>query len=135
SRTRLLLYDTAWWLLADDEYRKQRMFRQTEDMIRTTRGRNLIVAAHHPMTSAGPHGGTIPFWKTFGLRMLLARSGAILQDLTRIAYRKLLEVFLAACAQRQPLLFVGGHDHNLQISAESDPRRPRWHAVAGSGSK
>lgn len=135
SQTRILIYDTAWWLLADDDALKGRFLARTEDMIRSTRTRNVVVAAHHPMNSAGSHAGIVPFWKTFGVRYILARSGAILQDLNSIAYRELLEVFLAAFAHRPPLLFVGGHDHSLQIIAESDPRRPRWHAVSGSGSK
>ncbi|HEX6135834.1 MAG TPA: hypothetical protein VFZ24_17805 [Longimicrobiales bacterium] len=135
SQTRLLLYDTAWWLLAQDTVPKRRMFAETREITRTTEGRFLIVAAHHPFRTAGAHGGFVPFWKTLGLRMLLARSGTIQQDLNSIVYRELTRELLNAFRSRPPLLFIGGHDHSLQVIASDSFPEPRFIAVSGSGSK
>lgn len=138
EKARLLMFDTAWWLLADSDYRRQRSFQQTEDAIRSTGDdRFIIAAAHHPFESAGPHGGLIPFWRAFGLRYLLTRSGALLQDLTSLVYRDLINGMLQAFRAGPPLVFAGGHDHNLQIiDHEGDEFGwPQYTVVSGSGSK
>ncbi|HEX6308391.1 MAG TPA: hypothetical protein VFZ69_09405 [Longimicrobiales bacterium] len=135
THARLLIYDTAWWLLAQDTVPKRRMFFESEEITRTTEGRFLIVAAHHPFRTAGAHGGFVPFWKTLGLRMLLARSGAIQQDLNSIVYRELTRELLQAFRNRPPLFFIGGHDHSLQIIASDSFPEPRFSVVSGSGSK
>lgn len=135
SQVRLLIYDTAWWLLAQDTIPKQRMFRETQEVTRSTEGRFLIVAAHHPFESAGAHAGFVPFWKAFGLRFLLARSGSIMQDLNSIVYRELRREMLDAFRSRPPLIFAGGHDHSLQVIASDSFPEPRFSVVSGSGSK
>jgi hypothetical protein len=135
QHTRLLLFDTAWWLLAESDYLKQRSYQQTGDVIRSAADRSIIVAAHHPMTSAGPHGGAVPFWRTLGLRTLMHRAGAIQQDLNSVVYRELLDALLRAFEHGQPLVFAGGHDHNLQVIATDSFPRPRYNVISGSGSK
>jgi hypothetical protein len=134
-QARLLLYDTAWWLLAQDTVPKRRMFAETQELTRTTEGRFLIVAAHHPFQSASAHAGFVPFWKYFGLRLLLSRSGAIMQDLNSVVYRELTNQLLSAFRQRPPLIFAGGHDHALQIIGNDSFPEPRYSVVSGSGSK
>ncbi|MEX1183616.1 MAG: hypothetical protein WEF86_10315 [Gemmatimonadota bacterium] len=136
-QARLVLFDTAWWLLAQSEYRKRRALQQTEDAIRSTEGRYIVVAAHHPFESASSHGGLIPFWKSLGVRFLMTRSGALLQDLSSPAYRELRDIMLEAFRAGPPLYFAGGHDHNLQIIDHQTDGFP-WPAftlVSGSGSK
>ncbi|MBR9991336.1 MAG: metallophosphoesterase [Gemmatimonadetes bacterium] len=135
DQTRLLLLDTAWWLLAQDTVLKQQMFRETHEATRTAGSRFLIVAAHHPFRSAGAHAGFIPFWKAFGLRMLLARSGSMMQDLNSLVYRELRRELLDAFRSRPPLIFAGGHDHSLQVIASDTFPQPRYNVVSGSGSK
>jgi hypothetical protein len=132
---RLLLYDTAWWMLAESEYLKHRSFRQTEDAIRSAGDREIIVAAHHPFVSASSHGGAIPVRKMLGLRFLLNRAGAALQDINSVPYRELRQGMLRAFSVRAPLVFVGGHDHNLQVIAGDAPNEPRYNVISGSGSK
>ncbi|HUF49732.1 MAG TPA: hypothetical protein VMN60_02800 [Longimicrobiales bacterium] len=135
QHTRLLLFDTAWWVLAQDDYRKQRSFQQTEDAIRSTRGRNIIVAAHHPFKSGATHGGLVPFWKAFGLRWFLNRSGALQQDITSAVYREMREALLEAFRAGPPLIYAGGHDHNLQVIEHTEFPWPKYSAIAGSGSR
>lgn len=135
EQARLLLYDTAWWLLAQDTVRKHRMFADSERVFRETEGRFIVVAAHHPLQSAASHGGTVSIWKAFGVRFLLGRSGAILQDLNSIVYRELTRSLMRSFRQRPPLVFAGGHDHALQVIANDSFPEPRFDIVSGSASK
>lgn len=136
---RFLLLDTAWWIYhREDEAGPdhQRMLQGIEDAMAGAEGREVVLAAHHPFRSAGPHGGEFDFWETFGMRYLLARSGAILQDVTSIPYReleqRLREIF---ARQGRPLAFVGGHEHSLQVFEAVEPDEPQFSIVSGSASK
>jgi hypothetical protein len=134
--TRLLLFDTAWWLLASDRELKAQVGVRTREAIRGAGTRNVVVAAHHPFRSASPHGGWIRFWDAAGLRYILSRSGAVLQDLNSIAYRDLLAMMRNAFAADRPLVFAGGHDHSMQIIEDwEDVGTPRFSLVVGSASK
>lgn len=134
-RLRLLIYDTPWWLLATDQSRKARVFRQTEDALRSAGERIVIFASHHPYSSASSHGGHVAFWRTLGVRFLLARSGAILQDLNSVPYREFTTSLLEAFRAGPPFIWAGGHDHNLQVIRHEALGEPRWSLVSGSGSK
>ena len=95
-----------------------------------------MIAAHHPFESAGPHGGLIPVWQTLGVRYLLFKSGALLQDLSSRPYvelkRALGEVFRE---HGRPLAFAGGHEHSLQVIRHDTAVAPRFSLVSGSASK
>jgi hypothetical protein len=136
DKLRILLIDTAWWLLSADDAEKQRIMARTEVAMRGARGRNVLIGAHHPMRSASSHGGLTSLWKAFGVRWLLNRSGAALQDLNSLPYRDLLnrlnEVFKVT---GPPLIFAGGHDHALQVMRGKDEKEPQMLLVSGAGSK
>jgi len=136
ERLRLVLLDTAWWLLVGEQQEKNRMLIRLDAALATAGDRDVIVAAHHPYTSAGPHGGYVSLWKMLGIRYVLARSGAILQDLNSEQYRELRLAIEQIFERRgRPLLFAGGHEHSLQVIRHYAPGAPRWTAVSGSGSK
>jgi hypothetical protein len=136
TRLRLLLLDTAWWLLSADTREREAMLAGIDEAFAGAGDRDVVVAAHHPFRSVGPHGGFFPFWEMAGLRYLLARSGAILQDLTSEPYRDL-ETGLRAIFHRHgpPLAFVGGHEHSLQVIEAVIGTDPRVSLVSGSASK
>jgi hypothetical protein len=136
DRLRLILLDTAWWLLASDEAQHAEVLGGIERAMATAGDREVLIAAHHPFESVGPHGGHFPFWETFGLRYLLARSGAILQDVTSGPYRDL-ERGLRQIFGRlgPPLIFAGGHEHSLQVIEGRVETDPRFNLVSGSASK
>lgn len=133
--TRIIMLDTAWWLLADTDSLKAESWNGVAAAIREAGDRSVIVAAHHPYTSAGPHGGLVPFWRTLGVRTLMHRAGAILQDLNSNAYRELLNAMHLAFAEGRPLIWAAGHDHNLQVIARDTAPAPYYSLVSGSGSK
>lgn len=134
---RLVMLDTAWWLLSPAQDVEK--FRMQAELLAALQGagdRTVVIAAHHPFASAGPHGGLVPFWETFGVKYLLSRSGAWLQDLHSVAYadllRRLREVFTLA---GPPLIFAGGHEHSLQVLEAAGPTDPRHVLVSGAASK
>jgi hypothetical protein len=136
---RMLLLDTAWWLLAGGRIShpdRPQVLAGIEEAIRTAGSREIVIAAHHPFRTAGSHGGEFSFWRTLGVRYILVRSGAVLQDLTSIPYREL-ETGLRGIFARHapPLLFAGGHDHSLQVFAAVEPTDPSFSVVSGSASK
>jgi hypothetical protein len=133
---RILLIDTAWWLLSADDAEKGRMMERIQAAMRGANGRNVMIGAHHPMRSASSHGGLNAFWKALGVRWLLNRSGAALQDLNSLPYRDFLnrlnEVFDVV---GPPLIFAGGHDHALQVMRGVKKKEPPFIIVSGAGSK
>ena len=139
EHTRLLLLDTAWWLLygeAEDGLEHFGVLKGIEEAMLTAGERSVVIAAHHPFRSAGPHGGEFDFWRTLGVRYLLARSGAILQDVTSSPYRGLEEGMKDIFGRTgPPPVFVGGHEHSLQILYGIDPLEPTYNLVSGSASK
>lgn len=139
AHVRLLILDTAWWILAGGRLsgaNQGAVLQRIEAAIRDSGDRQVIIAAHHPFQSGGPHGGEFSFWRSLGVRYLLARSGAILQDLTSLPYRDL-KRGLRVIFQRTktPVLFAGGHEHSLQIIEGRHPDDPTWSIVSGSASK
>lgn len=133
---RLLILDTAWWLLAGDAETRAAVLAAIDEAFATAGGRELLLAAHHPFRSGGPHGGSFSFWETMGIRYILFRSGAILQDISSRPYREL-ETGLREIFSRYgvPLAFIGGHEHSLQLLEAIKPTDPLFSIVSGSASK
>ena len=117
----LALLDLHWWLLAEEmrprcndiEDTKAFLtsFRQT---LEAQRGRNLLVAAHHPIASGGPHGGqSRGFWVDLGVT--LAYPFYRTQDTFEPGYQQMVRLLKAEMQAAPPLAMIGGHDHSLQI--------------------
>lgn len=136
SRLRLLFLDTAWWLFNYTSPQKTRMLVATDQAMRGAGNRTVLMFAHHPLQSGGAHGGLVPFWEGIGVRYLLARSGTLLQDLNSIPYRGL-QADMEAIFKRTatPFVFVGGHDHSLQVIKATEEGDPKFMLASGSASK
>lgn len=133
---RLLLLDTAWWLLAAEDEGRDEFLDDLEAAIATAGNRTIIFAAHHPMASAGMHGGTFPLTEKFGLGFILRKTGAWVQSLNSPVYRRLTRTLRESFARHgPPFLFIGGHDHSLQILGQGQETDPTYSLVSGSGSK
>lgn len=138
ENVRLILFDTAWWLLAGDNEGKRELIDGIEAAMADAHdsGRKVILSAHHPWQSAGSHGGSVRFWEAFGLRWFLFKTGSLLQDMNSRPLKNLRsELEEVYTRVGTPLLFAGGHDHSLQVIRGPDPLDPDWSVVSGTGVK
>jgi hypothetical protein len=154
---RLVVLDTQWWLHdgpkpqdpvsscpADSE-------REVIDSLRATlatTGARVVVVAHHPLSSGGPHGGHFG-WKdhVFPLRAVkrwlwvplpligstypIARErGISSQDIPSGAYGHMRAALDSVLSASRPLIYAAGHDHGLQVIAGTSAR---YELVSGAG--
>jgi hypothetical protein len=157
SGLRLLLLDTEWWLFPHERRgdgsgcatrNPTEVIARLDELLRSADGRQVIVAAHHPLLSGGPHGGYFSLSDhLFPLRNLnsalfiplpiigslypIARGfGISPEDLDSRPYRRLRAALDSAFACAPPAIFAAGHEHGLQLI---DRGRPPLLAVSGAG--
>jgi Omp85 superfamily domain/Calcineurin-like phosphoesterase len=131
----LILVDSQWWLHDfeknyDGVVDEADFFIQIKDAINRNRNKKIIFATHHPIFSVGKHGGKFPFSYNFfpfqeisknlfipfpgflytGYRKFLGYKQDIPHPQYQLFKKSLLEIFEDA----PNLLYVAGHDHNLQ---------------------
>jgi hypothetical protein len=157
DRLRLVALDTQWWLHsharpehptsscpADSEEEVTAALRSALD---AAGGREVVVVAHHPLVSGGPHGGRFGFrqhvfplteWKkglflplpiVGSLYPAVRASGALAQDQPSGEYRRMREALAGAMRGRMPLAWASGHEHVLQVIESRE-----WGRVLVSGS-
>jgi hypothetical protein len=133
---RIIFLDTAWWLLQADNAERDRVLAAVDWAMMNAGERRVIFTAHHPLRTAGPHGGEFSFWSTLGMQYLMDRSGAILQDLRSAPYRRLERGLRAIFARHEPaFIFAGGHEHSLQVLEPDNVTDPKYTLVSGSAAK
>jgi hypothetical protein len=135
----VLLLDLHWWLLAERERPVCKGIADTAAFLERFRAElerrrmeNVVVVAHHPIRSGGPHGGyTRGFW--FDLGVSIFYRIYTVQDLIEPGYREMVRVLSNVLAEYPPLAMVGGHDHSLQILDGGD--EARLVVVSGAASR
>lgn len=133
---RVILIDTNWYIQGPTSRQKSEFFDRIQDALQTAGDRDVIVAAHHPWETSGPH-GVIEGGRAFGLYYLLEKSGTLVQDLNSPVYRDFLRRFRLRVmeAERPPLIFAAGHDHSLQVLEGTFEGDPVHILISGSASK
>lgn len=139
--TALVLLDTQWWLHTHDKPGKAEGCAATteaeflaalRDSLAAHANERLIVAAHHPLYSYGTHGGHYG-WKYHLFPLLMAKKKAYVplpvigtlavlyrklrgtgQDCSHPRYRRLRKGMVAVFQAHPGLVYVAGHEHNLQ---------------------
>jgi hypothetical protein len=92
----------------------------------------VVVAAHHPLRSGGPHGGlTRGFWTDIGAGVFYLFGGP-LYDMWEPSYAQMIEIVSDTLAQNPPTAYVSGHEHSLQVIEGG--RSARLLIVSGAGS-
>lgn len=92
----------------------------------------LVVAAHHPVRTGGPHGGfSRGALFDFVTGVIYYISGT-LQDTVEEKYQTIMAPIEAGLASAPPTLYAAGHDHNLQV-LEGD-QLADYQIVSGAGS-
>lgn len=135
----VIVLDLYWWLLPESARPVCDGIATTDEFIARLRSelserseQNVVVVAHHPIRSGGPHGGfTRGFW--FDLGVAIFYRFYTVQDLIEPNYYEMVKVLGEVLQEHPPLAMVGGHDHSLQILEGGD--EARLVVVSGSGTR
>jgi len=137
----LLIIDSQWWIQDWQKEPKmnegcgvgsrEEMISRLQELFAKYKDRQILLAMHHPLESRGPHGGyfsfrdhVFPLTKVVNwLYLPLPVMGSIYpwyrqiighpQDQSGKAYKAMKESILGI-AGNEKLIFLAGHDHNLQ---------------------
>ncbi len=155
---RLVALDTEWWLhdgpkptdptSACPADSGGEVVDSLRGALRTAGRRAVVVVAHHPLESGGPHGGhfgwrdhvfplrEVKSWLWIPLPLIgslypIARENGISsEDAPSTAYRRMRAAFDSAFAGARPLIYAAGHDHALQVITGTSAR---YELVSGAG--
>jgi hypothetical protein len=112
-------------------------------------GRHLVLATHHPLLTAGPHGGhytwkehifpLTDFWPNAWLPLpvigsiypLSRQLGVTGTDQSSRFYRRYMRALERTMRPTVPLLVAAGHEHNLQVHRDVGGM---FYVVSGAGS-
>jgi hypothetical protein len=151
-KIRLIVYDAQWWLQRQwfhkagkedgKSYREMSddFFSQLRKMLGDAKANQeqVIIAAHHPLMTEGHHGvrktgiyilatyTPLIIFRPMGLNRLFR------QDLTSNAYRRLADSMLDIIQQYDHIIYVSGHDHNLQVLHDE---KKNLFILSGAGSR
>jgi len=136
----LVFIDTEW-LLRRPEQRcgtADAFYERLSQELRAHTDRRLLILAHHPLVSGGPHGGNVaPLEKGPFVYWIASKSGASAQDLSSGRYADMIRRLHEAIDRSgaRPLAFAAGHEHSLQVVGMSGLGAPAFQLVSGAGSK
>ncbi len=158
SEVTLILFDSQWWLHTHDKpgvesdcpsKTREELVSQIEEIATKNAKKLVILACHHPFKSNGTHGGYYPFKQHIfpltdlrpNLYIPLPIIGSIYpiarsvfgtpQDPKHPEYANMINEITSAVKSIPNLIFVAGHDHNLQHIKDSN----RHYIVSGGGAK
>jgi len=145
----LIIIDSEWYFtnwdkhptINDDCEIKTRalFFDEFESLIKKARGKTTIVALHHPMFTNGSHGGQYSFGSHLTpvpvlgtLKNIIRKTGGVTTtDNQNKLYREFKERIVTLSQENEKVVFVSGHDHNLQYIVQDNLPQ----IISGSGSK
>lgn len=148
----VIAIDLQWWL-QDQFFHKvptendlskrdtERLFLERLDSLiafSQSQNRITVVAGHHPMFSNGHHGAPMQPWRAilnwvppFPLFGLMGLNRALVQDIPQPRYKRIRNRVLEVLDKYKNLVYVSGHDHNLQYFVKNG----NHFIVSGAGSK
>jgi len=121
-------------ILSDEFFTKMR--KMVDDA--NSNHEQIIISSHQPLMTAGQHGvrktalyiaatyTPLIIFRPMGLNRLFR------QDITSNAYRRLVDSMLSIIQQYEHIIYVSGHDHNLQLMQD---KKGNLFIVSGAGSK
>jgi len=156
DRLRLVALDTQWWLHAHARPEHPVSGCEADSEAEVVAGlraalsgagsRDVVVLAHHPLASGGPHGGHftlrqhlfpltdvkdglwLPLPLVGSLYPVARARGVSAQDQGSREYRHMRDSLAGAARGKRPLAWASGHEHVLQV-IES----PEWGRLLVSG--
>ncbi len=155
----VIAIDSEWWLTKHDKSiapdngcntsSRLEVIQQIQDIILRNKGKNIILAQHHPLFSNGRHGGYytlkdylfpltllrdnyyIPLPVIGAIYPLMRQYGVSRQDLSNKDYQQLKRGLLSILEDEQNIVIASGHEHALQFNKYKDIN----HIISGAGSK
>jgi len=142
NAVRVIIFDTQWWLNVENRspapcanVEEDSILSKLQHLIETTPSeKEVLVLAHHPLASHGPHGGFFTWkdhifpltnlvdWLYFPLPIIgslypLGRWNLIKsnQDLNGPLYKNMISKLKNTFSSSPPLAYASGHDHTLQV--------------------
>jgi hypothetical protein len=136
---RLIIIDSQWFFndklnkKSCRESEEQILLAEIKESIDSFNGKHLIIAAHHPLKSYGPHGGFfnwqahlfpltelsdylwIPLPVIGSLYPLVRNLGVSDQDLSSAAYQNYIKKLESIIDDYSGVVVASGHEHTLQI--------------------
>ncbi len=155
DQTALIVIDSEWFLQDWDDHPKinqdcdiktrEQFFLELESEINKNQNKTTILALHHPLVSAGPHGGQFSLEKQlfpFKSRVPLPVVGSVINllrkttgvspaDLQNKRYNAFARRVRALIQDKPNVVVVSGHEHNLQYIDNLGIRQ----IISGAGSK
>jgi Calcineurin-like phosphoesterase len=155
----MILYDSQWFIRkegqkpgieSDCPYKTEdEFYAELDDMLSRNSKKLVILAGHHTLKSYGIHGGYFPpkqflFPLTdlnpklmipipvLGIIYPIVRGVyGVPEDLRYPAYANMISSMQSIAKKHQNVIFVGGHEHTLQLIKDSS----YYYIVSGAGSK
>lgn len=151
----LIAIDTQWFLedwnknptinKNCDIKTREKFFLELQLELEKNQNKTVVFAMHHPMFTNGNHGGYFalekhlyPFQKKIPMPILSSlivqvrsQGGVSVQDRYNELYNNLMDRLKELVKDNKQLVFVSGHDHNLQYIEKDGLRQ----IVSGAGSK
>lgn len=155
----VIAIDSQWWIedwdnrpeINDDCPIRTRaeLIEAFADAVTDYKGKNMIVALHHPLYSNGPHGGYTTFKKhifpltdldpnflipmpVIGSMLNVVRGSTGTEtDIAHPKYTDLKEALIEVVAKNDSVIFASGHEHNIQYFDIDN----QHYIVSGAGSK
>ncbi|TZF82985.1 BamA/TamA family outer membrane protein [Pedobacter sp. BS3] len=151
----VIILDSEWWLSKQQKPTDCTattpidIINQVKDIVRRNKGKNILLAEHHPLFSNGIHGGHfsvkdwifpltlvrdnlyIPLPVIGSVYPLLRQYGVSRQDISNKKYQQLKRGLLAALQDEKSIVIAAGHEHALQLNRYGSIN----HIVSGAGSK
>ncbi len=140
---RLVLLDTQWWLESDagrggasrrcDPDTESGVVAAVDRILRESGDRKVVIMAHHPLVSGGVHAGQgsitrhlfpirdlhsdawVPLPILGSLYVLFRHIHPFSQDLSSEPYQRFRDAFAPLLERHAFLMWVSGHDHDLQV--------------------
>lgn len=155
----LIIINTQWWVQRGEKPMGRQQgcpydniedfFLRLNELLKRNRHQRIVIAAHHPLYSNALHGGSftikqhifpltaahkriyIPLPIFGSLYPFYRKIFGAYEDMSHRTYRKMRKRLLRIFHQHSNIVYVAGHDHNLQHFEA----RQNHYIVSGSGSK
>lgn len=155
KKTKLIVINSEWALVDWDQYpdinkncsikTQKDFYTEFKDLINKNQDKQIIVAIHHPLVSSGTHAGftsakshLYPLKTKFPvpgiaslINILRTSSGVSMEDNSNKHYTKFASRIKNIIQDKENVIVVSGHDHNLQYHELGNIRQ----IISGAGSK